>query len=74
MKNIDRDDVLIGIGLRIKILRKERGLTQKELAYSCNLEKSNLSRIEHGKCNMTIGTLLRLCSVLEVELIDVVNV
>jgi len=37
------------IGLRIKNLRKEQGLTQFQLAEKAGLEQQNLSRIERGK-------------------------
>lgn len=71
---MEREEVLIEIGLKIKELRQDKCLTQKDLAYSCDFEKSNISRIENGKCNMTIGTLLRICRVLDAKLIDVVDV
>ena len=34
------------ISSRIRELRKERRLTVQELAYRCDMERSNLSRIE----------------------------
>lgn len=71
---MDREETLVKIGMRIKELREERKLTQQDLAYSCNFEKSNMSRIENGRSNLTIGTLLKICEVLKVKLIDVVNV
>ena len=37
------------IGLRIKNLRKEQGLTQFQLAEKTGLKHENLSRIEKGK-------------------------
>ena len=37
------------LGLRIKQLRKEQGLTQFQLAEKTGLKYSNLSRIERGK-------------------------
>jgi len=37
------------IGLRIKNLRKEQGLTQFQLAEKAGLKCGNLSRIEKGK-------------------------
>lgn len=71
---MDKNKVLISIGLNIKKLREERNITQQDLAAACNFEKSNMSRIESGRTNLTIGTLLKICEVLKVKLIDVVNV
>jgi transcriptional regulator with XRE-family HTH domain len=53
-------DYLQKIGVRIKTLRKKRGMTQQELAFLCNFEKSNMSRIEKGKTNPTILTLQKI--------------
>lgn len=42
------------ISSRIRELRKERHLTVQELAYRCDMERSNLSRIEAGRTNLTV--------------------
>ena len=39
------------ISSRIRELRKEKKLTVQELAYRCDMERSNLSRIEAGRTN-----------------------
>lgn len=54
----------------IKHIRTEKGLSVQELAYRCNIERSNLSRLEAGRSNMTIKTLCIICTALEIELID----
>ncbi|MBE6176893.1 MAG: helix-turn-helix transcriptional regulator [Alistipes sp.] len=61
------------IAERIKALRKERKLTVQEVAYRCDMERSNLSRIEAGKTNLTIKTICAICSALEVRLSDVIK-
>jgi transcriptional regulator with XRE-family HTH domain len=60
--------------LKIKELRENENVTQQDLAAACNFEKSNMSRIEAGRSNLTIGTLLKICSVLNVKLVDIVDV
>jgi len=71
---MDKNKILTSIGLNIKQLREERNITQQDLAAACNFEKSNMSRIESGRTNLTIGTLLKICEVLKVKLVDVVDV
>lgn len=71
---MNKEDVLIKIGLNIKKIREEKNVSQQDLAAGCNFEKSNMSRIEAGKTNLTIGTLLKICQILDVKLVDVVNV
>ncbi|HIW11371.1 MAG TPA: helix-turn-helix domain-containing protein [Candidatus Rikenella faecigallinarum] len=49
-------------------LRHKRGITlKKNLAAGCHFEKSNLSRIEYVRSNMTIATLLTISRALGVR-------
>jgi transcriptional regulator with XRE-family HTH domain len=66
-------DYLQKIGVRIKTLRKKKGMTQQELAFLCNFEKSNMSRIEKGKTNPTILTLQKISKALKVPLEDLLK-
>ena len=58
-------DEILYISTRIKELRKERKLTVQELAYRCDMERSNLSRIEAGRTNLTVKTI---CSIYDLML------
>lgn len=53
----------IKIGKRLKDLRKESGLTQKELADKINLSQNMVSSLEKGVSAMSVKTLMQLCSV-----------
>lgn len=66
------EEEIAHISARIRELRKERGLTVQELAYRCDIERSNLSRIESGRANMTLKTLCAICDALGVRLKEVV--
>ena len=48
---IDYTEQIKLIALKIRTLRKARKLTVQELAYRCDIERSNLSRIETGRSN-----------------------
>lgn len=65
---IDYTEEIKRIALKIKTLRKERKLTVQELAYRCDIERSNLSRLETGRSNPTIKTLCIICNALDVPL------
>ena len=56
------------ISSRIRELRRERRLTVQELAYRCDMERSNLSRIEAGRTNLTVKTMCIICNALNVSL------
>lgn len=60
-------DFLNKLGQRIQTLRKEKGWTQKDLAYRIGMEVSNLSVIENGKSNPQVLTLIRIAGALEIE-------
>ena len=59
--------VLRKIGSRIKTIRVSKKLTQNDLANECNFEKANLSRIESGQTNLTIRSLYKICTALEIN-------
>lgn len=58
---------------RIRELRREKRLTVQELAYRCDMERSNLSRIEAGRTNLTVKTMCIICNALNVSLRDVIR-
>ncbi len=61
------------IASKMKELRKAKKMTVQELAYRCEMERSNLSRIEAGKTNLTIKTICTICNALGAELRDVIQ-
>ncbi|MCH3885671.1 helix-turn-helix domain-containing protein [Tenacibaculum aquimarinum] len=69
----DKKRLQLAIGKRIKTLREEREIPQQDLAAKCNLEKSNLSRLEAGGTNPTIYTLQRIADSLGISLMEIVN-
>jgi putative transcriptional regulator len=69
----DKKKLQLAIGKRIKTLREERNIPQQDLAAKCNIEKSNLSRLESGGTNPTIYTLQKIADNLNVTLIDIVS-
>jgi transcriptional regulator with XRE-family HTH domain len=71
---MDKELVLKQIGAKIRELRSDRSLSLVELSDRLNIEYNNLIRIEKGRTNLTIGTLLKICRVLRVSLPDLVNV
>lgn len=70
---MDHSKEIARIASRIKELRRERKLTVQELAYRCDMERSNLSRIEAGRTNLTIRTMCIICDALDVTLRDVIR-
>ena len=61
------------IAQNIKKIRQSKGLSVQEVAYRCDIERSNLSRLEAGKTNMTIKTLCLICNALNIQIKDVIK-
>lgn len=61
-------DIRIKIGLRIKELRKELGLTQEALAFKAELDKTYVNEVENGKRNVSVVNLERIIIALNHDL------
>lgn len=48
------------LGLLLQELRKEKGLTQEELAEKCGTTKTYISRIENDASDIRLSTLMRI--------------
>lgn len=57
-------------GEKIKKLRKEKGLTQLQLAEKCGMYDSGIRRIENSGKTPTVTTLQKIADALEVSYID----
>lgn len=52
------------IGIRIRKLRQERGLTLDELAEASGVSRAMISRIERAEASPTASLLARICAAL----------
>lgn len=55
-------------GQRIKKIRKEKGISQEELAFSCGLHRTYISDVERGTRNVSIDNIYKLSRALDVSL------
>jgi len=63
-------DLLTELGNRIRSVRLSKRITQSHLSFTCDMEKSSISKIESGKVNVSYMTLLRLSNGLEVPVVE----
>lgn len=61
------------IGKFISKLRKERNLTQEDLAEKLNISSKSVSRWENGKCMPDISLLIPLSEILDITVNELVN-
>ena len=64
------DDVLAGVGPRLRALRQERGATLTGLSAATGISVSTLSRLESGQRRPTLELLLPLAQAYRVPLDD----
>ena len=58
---------LLDFGLNLKTIRERQHFTQEKLAYSSQLSLSQIARIETGKVNTTLCTIVLIAKTLKVE-------
>ena len=59
------------IGLRVKELRLTKAnMSQDDFARKMGIHRTYLSRIESGKYNVTIDTIILICESLDISLSD----
>jgi transcriptional regulator with XRE-family HTH domain len=62
--------ILKRFGMRVRNLRKERGLSQEELAHRAGLHRTYIGMIERAEKNITIVNIEKISIALDVELIE----
>jgi len=58
---------LVALGLAIRELRSEQGLSQEGLAHEIGLDRSYVGGIERGEHNLTLMNLLKIAERLGIE-------
>jgi putative transcriptional regulator len=64
-----KKEVLLKIlGERIRVIREEKGITQKELAHSIGKDQQSIQRLETGRINPSVFYLYEIAKGLEVDI------
>ena len=66
-------DVKLKIGQRIKELRDQAKMSQKDLAYAADLDRSYITSIENGQRNVSIVNIEKIALALNITLKDFFN-
>jgi transcriptional regulator with XRE-family HTH domain len=66
-------DVKAIIGKRIKELRETATMSQKDLSYSADLDRSYIASVENGQRNVSIVNIEKIANALGVTLKDFFN-
>jgi transcriptional regulator with XRE-family HTH domain len=61
------------IGIRIKELRELNSMSQKDLAYTSDLDRSYIASVENGQRNISIVNIEKIANALKISLKDFFN-
>ena len=61
------------LGRRIRVMRESKGMSQKDLAYAADLDRSYIASVENGQRNVSIVNIEKIATALECSLTDFFN-
>ncbi|WP_415581525.1 helix-turn-helix domain-containing protein [Flavobacterium longum] len=64
---MNKKEFQIALGNRIRQLREQKNISQTELANLCDIERTNMNRIEAGNTNPSSFLLYTIASKLQIE-------
>ena len=71
--NFRDEEILLAFGNSLKRIRKQKNFTQEKLAYTSNISLSQIARIETGKINPTLCTIVEIAKTLGVDYKDMMD-
>lgn len=67
MNFTQKDKVVKAFGKNLKRIRQAKQISQEELAYRCDIELSQIGRIERGVINTSISNVFLIAEALGIE-------
>ena len=68
-----KQNILIKFGERVREIRKEKGLSQEELAHKADLHRTYIGMIERAEKNITLVNIEKIANALEVEIANLIK-
>lgn len=63
----EKSEYNIRFGRRLAALRTERSLSQEELAFKCDINRTYIGTIERGEKSATVNTIYKLAKGLDIN-------
>jgi len=63
-----KDKILISFGSKVRKFRKEKGLSQEQLAFKADLHRTYIGMIERAEKNITLINIKKIANALEIEI------
>ena len=68
---ISKQSILIKFGERVREIRKEKGLSQEELAHKADLHRTYIGMIERAEKNITLLNIEKIANALEIGINEI---
>lgn len=66
--------ILIRFGETVRKIRKEKGISQEELAHKADLHRTYIGMIERAEKNITLINIEKIANALDVEIKDLLAI
>ena len=66
-------DIRIKIGIRLKELRNEKGLSQEKFSFFCELDRTYIASIEQGKRNVSVANIEKISKAFDMSIYEFFN-
>ena len=73
-ENKEKIKILKRLGDHIVKLKMAKGITSAEFARLCDMDRSNIARIEMGRANLTVYNLLRIAKALDIPVSELIKI
>jgi len=64
---MNKKEILIAFGEKVRKIRKERGLSQEELSFKADLHRTYIGMIERAEKNITLTNIEKIAKALDVH-------
>ncbi len=65
-----KEKILIKFGERVRFFRKQKGLSQEQLAFKANLHRTYIGMIERAEKNITLLNIEKIAIALDVSITE----
>lgn len=66
----EKENIIIEFGEKVRELRKEKAISQEELAYRAKLHRTYIGMIERAEKNITLLNIEKIANALKVSIND----
>lgn len=68
-----KEEILIKFGERVRFFRKQKGLSQEQLAFKADLHRTYIGMIERAEKNITLVNIEKIAIALDLSIIELFN-